>query len=478
VVAAGVGVLLLVTTAGVPASAADSPVDPPQAALRASALFAWHLAPSLAGLRSEINGRWPGRDRGSDGAIGDLRHQASTNSHNPAGHPGGPAYGTRGAVHALDITARGIDVDLVLRSVIGDPRVWYVIHDGQIWSRTTAWAPRPFRGDRHTTHIHINLREDSQAAAVSAENDTRRWLGGGSGRGTSAQIGRSVPSLAPGLTVSATKSLQRALISAGYPIPSGATGWYGPETTAAVRAFQRAQGWSGSGADGLAGAETLRRLGVSLAGAPAPAIDAPPAKATSKSKSTSTTAATVAVGTISPGVASADVQRMQKALISRGFAIPAGATGYYGSRTVAAVKAFQKAQGWTGSDADGVAGPGTLTRLGLTVDTGSRAKAPTTKSKSKKSTSTSTKSTKPASTSSRGSGGVSLANLVPGAAHKDVHALQMALIRKGYAIPAGATGYYGSRTVAAVKAFQEDQGWSKAACDGIPGRTTLKRLGL
>jgi len=75
-------------------------------------------------------------------------------------------------------------------------------------------------------------------------------------------------------------------------------------------------------------------------------------------------------------------------------------------------------------------------------------------------------------------GSVSLANLVPGTAHREVHALQQALISRGYAIPAGATGYYGSRTVDAVKRFQQDQGWSAAACDGIPGRTTLARLGL
>jgi peptidoglycan hydrolase-like protein with peptidoglycan-binding domain len=56
---------------------------------------------------------------------------------------------------------------------------------------------------------------------------------------------------------------------------------------------------------------------------------------------------------------------LQQALIAQGFAIPAGATGYYGTRTTAAVKKFQKAQGWTGSAADGIPGSGTLKRLGL-----------------------------------------------------------------------------------------------------------------
>jgi peptidoglycan hydrolase-like protein with peptidoglycan-binding domain len=469
VAAAMAGALILAAAGGLPAAAADSPGEPPSSALRASALFAWHLSPSLAALRTEINTRWPGRDRSSDGAIGDVRHQSRSNSHNPAGHPGGPAFGTRGAVHALDITAQGIDVQRVLRAVIGDPRVWYVIHDRRIWSRTTGWAPRAYRGDPHTTHLHINLREDSQAAALRAETDTRPWLTGGGARGTSVQVGAAAPGLAPGMSVSATKSLQRALIRSGYRIPSGPTGWYGPETTAAVRTFQRAQGWSGRGADGLAGPETLRRLGVSLAGGSSRSTA--PTKARASKPSTSSRAA----GTLGPGTSSRSVAALQRALIKRGYAIPAGATGYYGSLTKAAVKKFQRAQGWRGRGADGVAGPQTLSRLGVAGSASGSAKSKTSTKKPAKPTKSRSSSARAASSRT---GSVSLANLKPGVAHKDVYALQQALISRGYAIPAGATGYYGSRTTAAVKKFQRAQGWSKSASDGIPGRTTLKRLGL
>jgi peptidoglycan hydrolase-like protein with peptidoglycan-binding domain len=365
VAAATAGALILAAASGLPATAADSLNQSPSGELRASGLFAWHLSPSLAGLRTEIDTLWPGRDRSSDGAIGDARHRRSTNSHNPAGHPGGPAYGTRGAVHALDITARGIDVDRVLRAVIGDSRVWYVIHDGRIWSRTRGWAPRAFSGDPHRSHLHINLREDSQGAALRAETDTRPWLTrGGSGRGTAAHVGSTAPSLAPGMSVSATKSLQRALIRAGYAIPSGPTGWYGPETTRAVTRFQRAQGWSGRGADGLAGPETLRRLGVSLGGQPTAA----PKKSTTRpsaAKAPGSSGAAVSAGTLTPGTAHRDVHAMQTALISLGYSIPAGATGYYGARTRAAVKKFQRAQGWSKAASDGIPGPTTLKRLGL-----------------------------------------------------------------------------------------------------------------
>lgn len=364
VVATASGSLILAGLAGVaPAAATDTPSAPPAGTLRASALVNWHLAPSLVALRSEINARWPGRNRSSDGAIGDTRHQASTNSHNPARTPRGPGVGTQGAVHALDITAAGVDVGQVLDAVIGDPRVWYVIHGGRIWSRTTGWTGQVHGGDPHNTHIHVNLREDSHAAAVDAETDTGRWFGrgGGSGRGTSAQT-RSAGTVR--LTTTSTRTLQRALIARGYQIPSGPTGWYGPETTAAVRSFQRAQGWSGSGADGLAGSETLRRLGVraSTSGAAA-TVAATSTAASSSAKARASTGSTS--GAYRPGTAAKEVYFLQQALIKRGYDIPAGPTGYYGTRTVDAVKQFQRDQGWPASQCDGIPGQTTLSLLGL-----------------------------------------------------------------------------------------------------------------
>ena len=59
------------------------------------------------------------------------------------------------------------------------------------------------------------------------------------------------------------RNLQTRLISLGYSIPAGATGNYLRQTKAAVAAFQRDQGWRGTGADGLIwpqGRMTTRRL--------------------------------------------------------------------------------------------------------------------------------------------------------------------------------------------------------------------------
>lgn len=379
-----------------PAQSASLPAGRPAGPdVGASTLDPWHTAPSLVQLRSEINARWPNRSTASDGTLGDTRHRKSRNSHNPVGTKSGPEFGSPGAVHALDITADGIDTATVLGAVIGDPRVWYVIHDGRIWSRTHGWAPRRQIGDPHRTHIHISLRDSTQARAVAAETDTSRWLpakrASKSGRGVS-------------LSKSTTKRLQKALLKRGYRIPSGATGWYGPETTKAVKAFQSDQGWSGSAADGIAGRVTLARLGVSTdtPGNAAKAKKKAAKKKTSKKKAgkkaskskttkkktgkkaskpkTSKTPKTSkraaknkaakkkaakkkTPSVYRPGNADAKIYVMQQALIARGYDIPAGPTGYFGERTVAAVRAFQLAQGW--ADADGIPGRATLRRLGL-----------------------------------------------------------------------------------------------------------------
>lgn len=54
-------------------------------------------------------------------------------------------------------------------------------------------------------------------------------------------------------------------------------------------------------------------------------------------------------------------------------------------------------------------------------------------------------------------------NLTVGSKGDDVTCLQNALIAAGYSVPAGATGYFGSQTVAAVSAWQKAAGVSPAA---------------
>ena len=57
-------------------------------------------------------------------------------------------------------------------------------------------------------------------------------------------------------------NLQLALMSKHIPFDDGPTGFYGAHTRRACAAFQTKQGWTGDGANGIAGPLTIQRLGL------------------------------------------------------------------------------------------------------------------------------------------------------------------------------------------------------------------------
>lgn len=126
------------------------------------------LAPALETLRDEIDKRWPRRSKVSDGWIGDSSHAARKSDHNPD---------ARGRVNAIDITvantAQGKEIrDAVLKATIGDGRVWYVIHDGYIYSKTYNWARRKYTGTNpHKKHIHVSCNYNN----TDAEESRKPW---------------------------------------------------------------------------------------------------------------------------------------------------------------------------------------------------------------------------------------------------------------------------------------------------------------
>lgn len=134
--------------------------------------MSYHLAPSLAGLTSEINQRWPQPKWPTvgvgDGWVGDTSHQARKSDHNPDWDHGG-------VVRAVDIGIQGRDPRAILNEVIGDKRVWYVIHKGVIYSRTYGWAANRYTGSNpHNHHIHVSICHSKEA-----ETDKSSWFGGG-----------------------------------------------------------------------------------------------------------------------------------------------------------------------------------------------------------------------------------------------------------------------------------------------------------
>ena len=117
------------------------------------------LSKAAEQLRSEINAKYPKRDKRSDGWIGDTAHNARKSDHNPD---------KQGWVRAIDI-----DSDLVKGSskeswllaeqiktiaLKGDKRISYVIHQQRIASSRQNWAWRVYKGSNpHVSHIHISF---------------------------------------------------------------------------------------------------------------------------------------------------------------------------------------------------------------------------------------------------------------------------------------------------------------------------------
>lgn len=234
----------------------------------------YFIAPALAVLRDEANKAFPKRDKATDGWLGDASHQARKSDHNPCWSCSGRS---RGVVRALDIDISpdgDPNRDLareVLSAVIGDPRVWYVIHAGKIYSRTHGWVARVYTGPNpHIGHVHVSLNGANGVSGDPGNFDTSPW-GLAGGKAPEPEPVRPKVSLAAVIHAArfprrevhpvAVKRVQRAL-NAKARAGLAVDGIYGPRTRAAVAAFQRAQGWTGADADGILGRTSGTRLGV------------------------------------------------------------------------------------------------------------------------------------------------------------------------------------------------------------------------
>ena len=157
--------------------------------------------------------------------------------------------------------------------------------------------------------------------------------GGGSGR-TVAVVAPDMPMLYRGGTGDAVKTLQEKLNAKGFD-SGNVDGIFGAKTYAAVTAFQKA---NGLGVDGIVGKLTWAKL-----------YDATPVNVTPV-----TTQPMLRIG--SRGDA---VRKLQEMLNAKGYTC-GSVDGIFGSKTKAAVLAFQKANGL---GADGIVGPLTWGKL-------------------------------------------------------------------------------------------------------------------
>lgn len=118
-------------------------------------------APSLIQLRSEVDERWPRRDKSSDGCCGDAAHASRRSDHNPF----------YGYAHALDIDEDinpGANLNWLVPILMDDRRTKYVIYEGLI--HYPGSRPRKYTGvNAHRQHLHVSIK-------TTATHDTSQWL--------------------------------------------------------------------------------------------------------------------------------------------------------------------------------------------------------------------------------------------------------------------------------------------------------------
>lgn len=163
-----------------------------------------------------------------------------------------------------------------------------------------------------------------------------------------------------------------------------------------------------------------------------------------------------------PGANNKYVTRLGEMLVARGGRAyyTRGPGPRWGDADRRATQAFQKAQGWSGADADGVPGPRTWELLATGKGKDIRA----------------TRAGAPASHGVPGYPGRAMFR--PGAENTYVTQLGRQLVKKGYGryYTAGPGPRWGEADRRAVEAFQRSQGWRGGAADGYPGPETWRRL--
>ena len=146
-------------------------------------MASWILVPCLVSLRNEFNKLAPGRDKASDGSIGDTAHQQESSDHNPD-ETGRTPYSDAdhiNEVHAIDVDddlrKSGWTMNKCLEIIVTrhregrDDRLQNIIYNRRIWSRSWGWTARTYTGaSAHTEHAHFSARY-----TTAQESNTKAW---------------------------------------------------------------------------------------------------------------------------------------------------------------------------------------------------------------------------------------------------------------------------------------------------------------
>lgn len=227
----------------------------------------WRNAEALLCLRAELDAAFPGRDRASDGGIGNVAHSTRTSDHNPWVVD---ANGI-GVVRAFDFDAgpgllpdeaHDTAGDVLCAAVVAAARARhpamtygsYIIYERTIYSYTYGFEARPYNGTNpHDSHVHVSV-----GRARAAYDSRAAW-------GVRAPVVLPVVD-ASNIYPGAPKHGHVVMVQQGLNRVMGAAltcdGLYGPNTTAVARGWQERLYGTGQGVDGDLGLDSLTKLGA------------------------------------------------------------------------------------------------------------------------------------------------------------------------------------------------------------------------
>lgn len=241
----------------------------------------WTVVPNLLEGRAQLDARFPNREHGAEGTIGDMSHQASASSHNPdeTGNPEYSDHDGKDEVRAWDadkdLNDPNVTMEQVVQHLLAGARsgkfwwIRYIIFNGRIWHRRDGFVTRTYTGsNKHTDHAHINSDFTQQADTVTGTNWEFNTLGGSTPPPPAPKPpAPSVRTLEVGVKGDDVRQLQQVFKDV-FPIYRNyvsvkrwqmisVDGDFGPQTKAWVQEFQKRTGLL---RDGIVGPNTRARL--------------------------------------------------------------------------------------------------------------------------------------------------------------------------------------------------------------------------
>lgn len=152
----------------------------------------WVVVPALLEGRDQMDQRFPNREHGAEGTIGDKPHQGSPSSHNPdeTGKPEFSDHDGVDEVRAIDFDkdlndGNGVTMERVVQLWLTLLRagqmswVRYMIYKSRIWHRRDNFVTHQYDGsDIHESHVHITSDFNQAADTVRNTNWHLSELGG------------------------------------------------------------------------------------------------------------------------------------------------------------------------------------------------------------------------------------------------------------------------------------------------------------